>query len=1430
MKRALSLVLAIAMMMSMAVTAFAAEAGSYEIADDVLLMGDNSLTMIEGVETTIFEFEPEEPGSYIFEIADANAKIGYWGGGRFFVSDQTENKSNKLEFKVNQAPGPSIMVGVSGVEGAFAMNVSAGEYEAPPVVENIMYENVHTPVKYTLPDYSLRSVNVTDGKPQKAVLDSEGYYHLDSVDGPVLVVDLTGDDVNLQVAMSTGNIAHYEKNEKGQTIRKIDYRDALTAYLSVSDGGCYPMTEDLAQIYQNYGADAGWYLESSFIFQGVIPDEDGWLFACSYNNNYTSVSGNTPVAPDPTEPEETEPTEPTPSEPAVGTEENPIFLMNLENSVTNKGTTYYQGHFSGMNMTVSGTGAFSVIYGAQTIAAVNGKVETYVESANPRMPISFAIVGNGTYTVKFEYPVGTMENPAELDLGSGAVSFEKGSQGYFLTWTAEADGTFTLEMYSENWSYVINNMTAYKYGDTHTSDDAEVISAETIDVKAGDELQIVLGSADYEAAEISFYTMFTAPAGTEENPIFFEDADYETPALETSATVPAGATQYYTGRVGGMIMTLEGKNVVVAYNGKEYAPVNGVITIEIEAGGFMAPPAVFKITNKGAAAATYAITFNYAAGTMENPAELVLDINTASVAEGSQGYFYSWIAEADGTLTIEMTCDKWSYVINNMTAFSYGDNHASDDEEVIAAETVDVKAGDEIQIVVGTPDWTAGEISFYAMFMTEAGTESNPIYFEDENYETSAVEDTLEVPAGATKYFAGRVGGMTMTLEGKDVVVAYNGKEYTPVNGVITIDVVNNGMFAPAPTFAITNKGAADAAYAVVFNYPVGTMENPAELVLDINTATVAEGSQGYFYSWIAEADGTLTIEMTCDKWNYVINNMTTFSYGNNHASDDEEVISAETVEVKAGDEIQIVVGTPDWTAGEVSFYAMFTLPVGTEENPIFFEDADYETPALEASATVPAGATQYYTGRVGGMIMTLEGKDVVVSYNGKEYTPVNGVITIEVEPGGMMAPPAVFKITNKGAAAANYAITFNYAAGTMENPAELVMGSNTAYVKEGSNGYYFTWTAEADGALTITMPAGDWMYAVNNMTSYIYGDTQWSDSDPVMQSYSVDVKAGDEIQIMVSTYNPANEWETPAGELIIDAEFSSGNPVAFYGSSMTLGNKLDMSFFVYKEGIEGADNYAVITKHYADGRADAVVTVAQKDWVSYSNMYFFTFSGLRAKEMADEFDVIIYNADGEAISDVFTDSVQGYVRRKLNDSATPAEHKTLYIEMLNYGAAAQVEFKYDAGNLANSVITAEEQAAYGMKDRVYENHRQSDAAYVGTTLTLENQIVFNIFFKSSYVPEGAYAVATFTNHKGQKMEETVTSFATALGHKYASFKSLVVADCSELITVKLYDANGKLISTVVDSIEGYAARMTEVGPLYEAIMKFADAAYAYFH
>ena len=90
--------------------------------------------------------------------------------------------------------------------------------------------------------------------------------------------------------------------------------------------------------------------------------------------------------------------------------------------------------------------------------------------------------------------------------------------------------------------------------------------------------------------------------------------------------------------------------------------------------------------------------------------------------------------------------------------------------------------------------------------------------------------------------------------------------------------------------------------------------------------------------------------------------------------------------------------------------------------------------------------------------------------------------------------------------------------------------GTYSATVEAGSYGYNYEYTAEADGVVTVTMNDESWTYVVNNLTSYKYGDTQWSDSDPVVPSTSVDVKAGDLISIMVSTYDPADPWNAPAG------------------------------------------------------------------------------------------------------------------------------------------------------------------------------------------------------------------------------------------------------------------------------------------------------------
>ncbi len=116
--------------------------------------------------------------------------------------------------------------------------------------------------------------------------------------------------------------------------------------------------------------------------------------------------------------------------------------------------------------------------------------------------------------------------------------------------------------------------------------------------------------------------------------------------------------------------------------------------------------------------------------------------------------------------------------------------------------------------------------------------------------------------------------------------------------------------------------------------------------------------------------------------------------------------------------------------------------------------------------------------------------------------------------------------------------LDFASPAGYMDNPIELVMGENTVSVSAGSQGVYYKWIATANGTLTIEMPDGDWFYCINNLTSYIYGDNCWSDDDPATPVATVEVSEGDEIQLLFNTYDPANMWENPAGELIVVASF----------------------------------------------------------------------------------------------------------------------------------------------------------------------------------------------------------------------------------------------------------------------------------------------------
>lgn len=273
----------------------------------------------------------------------------------------------------------------------------------------------------------------------------------------------------------------------------------------------------------------------------------------------------------------------------------------------------------------------------------------------------------------------------------------------------------------------------------------------------------------------------------------------------------------------------------------------------------------------------------------------------------------------------------------------------------------------------------------------------------------------------------------------------------------------------------------------------------------------------------------------------------------------------------------------------------------------------------------------------------------------------------------------------------------------------------------------------------------------------------------------------------------------------------------------MILGNSLDFQFGVDKTKFEDITGvYAVVEK------GTVTKTIPATQWGTANQYYTISYDGLAAKEMTDEIRITIYNAEGEAISDTKTDSVRGYVLRIFNDQNTVG--KTMLVDMLNYGAAAQTYFGYKTDDLANSRFT-DAQKAFGTKTmETVSDIRTQGPNYAGTRLVLESRIQMQVAFKG--VTTDMYATYSYTDHLGTKQVITVAGkdFVDVGGMYAIELNQMVYADARYEVMITVFYADGTVYGSAKDSIESYANRFAATMPLVEALMKFTDSAKTYLH
>lgn len=212
--------------------------------------------------------------------------------------------------------------------------------------------------------------------------------------------------------------------------------------------------------------------------------------------------------------------------------------------------------------------------------------------------------------------------------------------------------------------------------------------------------------------------------------------------------------------------------------------------------------------------------------------------------------------------------------------------------------------------------------------------------------------------------------------------------------------------------------------------------------------------------------------------------------------------------------------------------------PGSSADNPI-------ETGSVTSiSITLEPGEKLYYhLYRVNNMYLQINNANAFVEYGGNTYNPSNGYIGFMLSTPDTYTPAAVV-FGNSGTETVTYTVTLSAAYGSFNNPIGLSLGEFTTDIYAGNDqGVYYRWTATESGVFTVQFLSGtDGVvcdYILSNTSSMAVRSLR-SEGDLTTGTVSVDVKAGQTVQVNVSTM-PDSTNAYPGGSFIALASFVAG-------------------------------------------------------------------------------------------------------------------------------------------------------------------------------------------------------------------------------------------------------------------------------------------------
>ena len=294
---------------------------------------------------------------------------------------------------------------------------------------------------------------------------------------------------------------------------------------------------------------------------------------------------------------------------------------------------------------------------------------------------------------------------------------------------------------------------------------------------------------------------------------------------------------------------------------------------------------------------------------------------------------------------------------------------------------------------------------------------------------------------------------------------------------------------------------------------------------------------------------------------------------------------------------------------------------------------------------------------------------------------------------------------------------------------------------------------------------------------------------------------------------------------------------VVNYNFMATIVNKYTDFYLEVSKNVAGGEpivtTYGVTEGHTAMGSMNHPVTGAPL-------MFNAAYNGINAKEMGDSFATTLYaiDANGKVYKgETVVRSIKDYLLGKLEDANSIPELKTMAVDMLKYGAAAQVNFNYDTENLVTDVLT-EEQLALATQEIPEASNDASvtgAGANVNTNITVNSKVELSLSCISAGQADPAAVKCIVTDKDGKVLAEIATANIGGIMYS-AKYDNVGAKEMREVITATFVNGNGDAISKTVNwSVESYVAQTraradateTEIA-MVNAMLTYGDSVAAY--